>query len=91
MIYFKRKLHMWLLNYAVEHNIKMYDLIQAVMLNWAKEHGFKCEHRFEEPISYSQRGSRRVAKCVWCGEWVPEERVQPIRYDRLYPDLSDLR
>jgi len=90
MIYFKRRLHTWLMHYAEQHRIKLYELLTLIVLKWAKEHGFRCEHHFEEPRSIFIRNNREYYKCVLCGDLIPREQAPYIRYDRLYPDLSDL-
>ena len=91
MIYFRRRLHTWLMNYAEEHGLRMYDLILQIVLKWAKEHGFKCPHRFPNPLQLTVRGNREYVRCLLCGDLIPREEVGYIRYDKLYPDLEDLK
>lgn len=68
MLYLRRKLYYFMVEYAIHHNTTMYDVLTDAVLKWAKEHGFTCSHRFS--TEGKEKNGRRLFKCLDCGEWV---------------------
>lgn len=69
MIYLRRKLYLFLMQYAIEKNQNMYDVLYHAILKWAKEQGFKCEHQNINREGKQIQG-KSYFKCLECGEWV---------------------
>jgi hypothetical protein len=98
MLYLPRKLRRFIEDYFDEHGIEYgrqkHRFYVDVIREWAKQHGFTCQHKFDEDSGYFVIKGVEYKRCIWCGEPVPRqvaERISGVDYTRLYPKLDDLR
>jgi len=69
MLYLKKPLTGWFMQWTSAHDETMYNLYARILLAWAKENGFVCEHKFEKVRERSKDAEGRM-KCLLCGDRV---------------------
>jgi len=67
MLYLKKPLTGWFMQYTAEQDITMYNLYASILLDWAKKKGFKCGHKFADDKAQDKEGRQ---KCLLCGDRV---------------------
>ena len=78
MLYLKKRLNVYYLKLSLSENTDVYSLYSGILRDYAKAHGFICEHNFND--------KKLVLKaCSLCGE--PYDKS--VNTPSSYPEKSD--